>query len=122
MDYFDQRVLSALRDGDPRSFTELQGQVGFSHNTLQQHFKQLVEKGLVLKEKEHAKSFGRPRYVYHVSLKTTKQVAAAPEDPGVELAAMPFGRVRHVCRFEKGGWCKEKKVFCSPQICPQMRK
>jgi predicted transcriptional regulator len=122
MDYFDQRVLSALRDGDPRSFTELQGQVSFSHNTLQQHLKQLVEKGLVLKEKEQAKSFGRPRYVCHVSSKTTKQVVAALEDPGVELVTMPFSRVKHVCRFEKGGWCKMKRVSCSSQICPQMRK
>ena len=122
MDLFDQRVLSALRDGKPQNFTALQSQVRFSHNTLQQHLKQLLEKGLVLKEKDPAKSFGRPRYVYHVPSKTAKQVVAALEDSDVEFVTLPFSRVRHVCRFEKGGWCKEKKGSCSPQICPQIRK
>ncbi len=122
MDYFEQRILSTLRDGQPRTFSEIQNQVSFSHNTLQQHLKQIVEKGLVLKEKEQAKSFGRPRYAYHIPPKTTKQVVAALEDPGVELVTMPFSRVRHICRFEKGGWCKEKRASCSPQICPEIRK
>lgn len=122
MDLFDQRILSALKDGKPKSFTELQNQVGFSHNTLQQHLKQLLEKSLVLKEKDHAKRFGRPKFAYHVPSKTVKQVVVALEDPFVELVTMPFRCVKHVCRFEKGGWCKVKKRSCSPQICPQIRK
>jgi len=122
MDYFDERILAALKDGKPRSFTELQNQVGFSHNTLQQHLTRLVKKGLVLKEKDPAKGFGRPKYIYRVPLKTAKQVSVALEDSGVELVTMPFSRVKHICRFEKGGWCKEKKASCSPQICPQIRK
>ena len=122
MDFFDQRILAALEDGKPWSFSALQGQVGFSHNTLQQHLKRLVEKGLVLKEKDPASGFGRPRFAYHVQSKTAKQVIAALEDPGVDLVTMPFSRLRHVCRFEKGGYCKEKKTSCSPQNCPQIRK
>lgn len=118
MDLFDQHILSALRDGKPRSFTVLSSQVRFSHNTLQQHLKRLVEKGVVLEEKDRASGFERPRYVYHAPSKTTKQVVAALEDPDVELVTMPFSRVRHICRFEKGGWCKEKKASCSPQIRP----
>jgi predicted ArsR family transcriptional regulator len=97
-------------------------QVGFSHNTLQQHLKRLVEKGLVLKEKDPSSGFGRPRFVYHVQSKTAKQVVVALEDPGVDLVTLPFSRLRHVCRFEKGGYCKEKKTSCSPQNCPQTRK
>ena len=122
MDYFDQHVLSALKDGKPHSFTEIQSQVTFSHNTLQQHLTRLVQKGLVIKEKHPEKGLGRPKYAYCVPSKTTKQVAGALEDPSVELVAMPFSRVRHICRFEKGGWCKEKKAQCSSQICPQIRK
>jgi predicted ArsR family transcriptional regulator len=122
MDFFDQRILVALKDGKPWSFSALQGQVGFSHNTLQQHLKRLVEKGLVLKEKDPSSGFGRPRFVYHVQSKTAKQVVAALEDPGVDLVTLPFSRLRHVCRFEKGGYCKEKKTSCSPQNCPQIRK
>jgi len=122
MDFFHERVLAALKDGKPRSFTTLLGQVGFSHNTLQQHLKRLMAEGLVLREKVTANGFGRPKFAYHIPSKTTKQVIAALEDPHVELVAIPFSRIRHICRFEKGGYCKETKRDCTPQICPQIRK
>jgi len=112
MDYFDQRILAALKDGEPRSFPAIQSQVGFSHNTLQQHLTRLVEKSLVLKDKDPAKCFGRPKYLYHVPSRAAKQVGASLENPDVELVTMPFSRVRHICRFEKGGWCKEKRESC----------
>jgi predicted ArsR family transcriptional regulator len=120
MDYFDQLVLAALRDGEPRSFAAIQSQIGFSHNTLQQHLTRLVEKSLVLRDKDRSKGFGRPKYVYRVLSKTVKQVDAALENPNVELVTMPFSRVRHICRFEKDSWCKEKKTPCSPQVGPQI--
>jgi DNA-binding HxlR family transcriptional regulator len=122
MDFFDQRILAILKDGKPYRFSALQSQVGFSHNTLQQHLTRLVEKGLIMKQKDPASGFGRPKYVYQVPLKTAKQVADALEDPDVELVTLPFSRVKHICRFEKGGYCKEKRTSCSPQICPQIRK
>ena len=122
MDFFDERVLAALKDGKPRSFTALLSQAGFSHNTLQQHLERLMAKGLVFREKGTANGFGRPRFAYHVPSRTIRQVTVALEDPRVELVALPFSRLRHVCRFEKGGWCKMKKAQCSPQICPQIRK
>ena len=122
MGLFDQRVLSALKDGEPQSFTALKNQAGFSHNTLQQHPTGLIEKGLILKEKGPAKSFGRPKYLYLVHSRNAKQVAAALDDSDVELLTLPFSRVKHVCRFEKGGWCKMRKRPCSPQIYLQIRK
>ena len=122
MDFFDERVLAALKDGKPRSFTTLLSQVGFSHNTLQKHFKRLMAEGLVLREKVTANGFGRPKFAYHIPSRTTKQVIAALKDPHVELVAIPFSRIRHICRFEKGGYCKETKRDCTPQICPQIRK
>jgi len=122
MDLFENRILSALKDGKPHSFSEIQSQVSFSHNTLQQHLTRLVQRGLVLKEKHPEKGFGRPKYAYCVPSKTAKQVAGALDDSNVELVAMPFSRVRHICRFEKGGSCKEKRASCSSQICPQIRK
>ena len=122
MDFFDERVLAALKDGKPRSFATLLGEVGFSHNTLQQHLERLMTKGLVLREKVAANDFGRPKFAYHVPSRTTKQVISALEDPQVELVAIPFSRMRHVCRFEKGGYCKETKRGCAPQICPQIQK
>ena len=122
MDYFERSILTALKEGKPQGFTAIQSRVGFSHNTLQQHLKQLVEKGLVLREKDPSKGFGRPKYVYRVSPKAVKQVSVALEDSDVELVTLPFSRLSHLCRFEKGGWCKEKKASCSLQICPQIRK
>ena len=122
MDFFDERVLAALKDGKPRSFIALLGEVGFSHNTLQQHLERLMARGLIVREKATANSFGRPRFAYHVPSRTTKQVTVALQDPHVELVALLFSRLRHVCRFEKGGYCKETKKNCAPQICPQIRK
>src|SRR4030042_2191305 len=109
MDFFEHRILTALKDGKPQSFTALQSRVGFSHNTLQQHLTQLVEKDLVLREKDPSRGFGRPKHVYHVPSKAVKQVAVALEDSDVELVTMPFRRVKHVCRFEKGGYCKQAR-------------
>jgi len=122
MDYFENHILATLKDGKPHTLSQIQEQVTFSHNTLQQHLTQLVQRGLVLKEKHPKKGFGRPKFAYCVPSKTAKQVAGALEDRIVELVAMHFSRVRHFCRFEKGGWCKEKKAQCSLQICPQIRK
>jgi predicted ArsR family transcriptional regulator len=122
MDFFDERVLTALKDGKPRSFTALLNEVGFSHNTLQQHLERLMAQGLIVREKATANSFGRPKFAYHASSRTTKQVSLALQDPHVELVALPFSRLRHVCRFEKGGHCKETRRECVPQICPQIRK
>ena len=122
MDFFDERVLATLRDGEPRDFTVLLSQVGFSHNTLHQHLWRLMAQGLVFREKQTANGFGRPKFAYHIPSKTTKQVISALEDPNVELVAISFSRIRHICRFEKGGYCKETKRTCAPQICPQIRK
>jgi predicted ArsR family transcriptional regulator len=122
MDSFDEHILAQLRDGQPRTFTTLLGQVGFSHNTLQHHLERLIGKGLVLRQKTSANGFGRPKFAYHIPSQTTKQVTVALEDPTAELVAIPFKRLRHICRFEKGGYCKETKKNCTPQICPQTRK
>jgi predicted ArsR family transcriptional regulator len=122
MDSFDERVLAALKDGKPRSFATLLGEVGFSHNTLQQHLDRLVARGIVVKEKMASNSLGRPKFAYHVPSTATKQVTAALQNPYETLVTLQFTRLRHLCRFEKGGYCKEAKKNCAPQNCPQTRK
>ena len=122
MDFFDERVLATLKDRKPKSFATLLSEVSFSHNTLQQHLERLTAKGLVVREKPAATGFGRPKFAYHVPLRASKQVTAALEDPAMELVAIPFSRLKHVCRFEKGGYCKETRKDCAPQICRQIRK
>jgi len=122
MDFFDERILATLKDGKPRSFTALLGEVGFSHNTLQQHLDRLAARGLVVKEKMASNSLGRPKFAYHVPPTATKQVTAALQNPYETLVTLQFTRLRHLCRFEKGGYCKETKKNCAPQNCPQIRK
>ena len=122
MDFFDERSLTALKDGKPRGFTMLLGEVGFTHNTLQQHIGRLVTRGLIVKEKMASNTLGRPKFTYHVPYAAAKQVKAALENPYESLVTLQFSRLRHVCRFEKGGHCKETRRCCEPQICPQTRK
>jgi predicted ArsR family transcriptional regulator len=122
MDFFDERILAALKEGKPRSFTTLLGEVGFSHNTLQQHLDRLYARGLVIKEKMASNSLGRPKFAYHVPSTATKQVTAALQNPYETLVTLQFTRLKHLCRFEKGGYCKVTTKNCAPQICPQIRK
>ena len=109
MDFFDERVLAALKDGKPRSFAALLGEVNFSHNTLQHHLDRLVARGLVVKEKTASKRLGRPKFAYHIPSTATKQVTAALQNPYETLVTLKFSSLKHVCRFEKGGYCKETK-------------
>ena len=122
MDFFDERILTSLKNGKPKDFTTLLNEVGFSHNTLQQHLNRLTAKGLVSREKPATNNLGRPKFAYCVPYRTVKQVNTALEDPQVELVTIGFSHLRHVCRFEKGGYCKETRKDCAPQICPQIRK
>jgi len=89
---------------------------------LQQHLDRLVSRQLVSKEKIASKSLGRPKFAYRIPPAATRQVAAALQNPHEPLVTLQFSRLRHVCRFEKGGYCKETRKDCAPQICPQIRK
>jgi len=106
MGFFDERVLDALKDGKPRSFATLLGEVGFSHNTLQQRLDGIVSRRLVVKEKTASKSLGRPKFAYHVPLTAARQVAAALQNSHDTLVTLQLSRLKHVYRFEKGGYCK----------------
>jgi predicted ArsR family transcriptional regulator len=122
MGFFDERVLAVLEDGKPRSFNALLGEAGFSHNTLQQHLDRLVARGLVAKEKMASNSLGRPKFAYRVPSTAIKQVTVALQNPYDTLVTLQFSRLKHVCRFEKGGYCKERRSACEPQNCSQIRK
>ena len=34
------------------------------------------------------------------------------------MVSLAFQSLRHACRFEKGGWCKEVRGDCAPESCP----
>ena len=122
MDFFDERILSVLVDGKPRDFQQILGKVDFSHNTLRLHLSRLVDQGLVVKEKRPSKGLGRPRFTYSVPPKLHRQASRILSDPFDEFVTLPFRKLRHLCRFEKGRYCKKIKKRCEAQNCPQILK
>ena len=122
MDPIDEAILTALQDGKPSVFTQLLDRTGISHNTLRLHLENLANQGLVVKEKALRTGLGRPRLTYLIPQRVQKQVSAALNDPFIEIVSLPFSRLRHMCRFEKGGYCKQVKKGCEAQNCPQTKK
>jgi len=122
MDLFDERVLAVLSDGKPKFFAQLLGEVGFSRNTLKPRLKRLTAQSLVISEKTLSNGRGRPRYAYFLSPRVRQQVSAALSDPSITIVALPFSRLRHLCRFEKGGYCKQIRNKCDPGSRPQIPK
>ena len=114
--------MLVLKDGKPRLFTQLLNEVGFSHNTLKLHLKRLIAQSLVVREKTLSSGLGRPKFAYFVPPRVHQQVVSALSDPSMEIVTLSFSRLRHVCRFEKGGYCKQAKKSCSPEDCPQVPK
>jgi len=118
MDLFEERILTVLNDGKPRFFAQLLGDVGFSRNTLKLHLKRLVAQSLVVKEKTVSNGRGRPKFTYSVSPRARRQVSAALSDPSITVVTLPFSRIRHLCRFKKGGYCKQARNNCNAGSCP----
>jgi len=122
MDLFDERILAVPKDGKPRVFTQLLVEAGFSHNTLRQHLERLAAQGLVAKEKTVSNRLGRPQLTDFIPSKVRLQVIAATSDDSMEIVILSFSRLKRLCRFERGGYCKEARKNCEAQICPQIIK
>jgi len=120
MDLFDERILSVLSDGKSKIFVQLLTEVGFSRNTLKLHLKRLTAQSLVMKEKTVSDGRGRPKYAYSIPSRVRQQVSAVLSDPSMTIVTLPFSRIRHLCRFEKGGYCKQVRNKCDPRRCPQI--
>jgi DNA-binding Lrp family transcriptional regulator len=121
IDEFDEETLDALRDGKPHSFNQIIEKINFSHNTLGLHLDNLVDQGLITREKVTRETRGRPSYVY--SLSSVGGRAFLMLRSGVEgVVVVPFVSLGQVCRFEMGGFCKGLRVGCEAQICPQIGK
>ena len=57
-----------------------------------------------------------PRFIYR--LKTETLQSTAP----IEIVSLTFQKLKHACRFEKGGWCRESRKTCSSENCPLIVK
>ena len=122
MDFFDERILAVLSDCKPKVLVQLLGEVDFSRNTLKLHLKRLVAQSLVVKEKMPSNGKGRPKYAYSIPPRLQQQVSAALSDPSITIVSLPFSRLKHFCRFKKGGHCKQVRKNCEAGNCPQIPK
>jgi predicted transcriptional regulator len=118
MDSFDKRILSVLRDGRPRDFRQLLRDADFSHNTLRTHLASLERQGFIIKEKKPIKRQGRPVFVYRARHK----IALTIKEPQTTIVSLTFQGLKHLCKFEKGEYCKKVKRKCEAQNCPQILK
>ncbi|MGB9659945.1 MAG: helix-turn-helix domain-containing protein [Nitrososphaerales archaeon] len=105
-------VLS--RDG-ALSLGQLVDRSGFARQTVYNYLEHLVTAGIVSKEAARH-SRGRPAILYRLSKRLVEGVELS------DIVSLTFKKLRHVCRFEKGGWCKEIKSSCAAKNCPLIIK
>jgi hypothetical protein len=65
---------------------------------------------------------GRPKSIYYEPPKLHRQASRLFSNPFSEIVILPFQKLRHLRRFEKGGYCKKVKRKCEAQNCPQIPK
>jgi predicted ArsR family transcriptional regulator len=122
MDPFNRRVLSVLKESKPLDFAQLVVEVGFSHNTLRSHLASLERQGMIAKAKALKKGPGRPVFVYTLPPEIKQRVGLTLTDSSTTIVSVTFQKLKHLCRFEKGGYCKNTRRNCAPQNCPQIIK
>jgi predicted ArsR family transcriptional regulator len=122
MDLFDRQILAVLKDGKSKAFQQILQAVGFSHNTLRLHLARLERQGMIVEAKPLKNGPGRPVFMYSLAPEVKHRVALTLTEPYTTIVSLTFQKLKHICRFEKGGYCKEAKKNCEPQNCPQTRK
>jgi len=122
MDSFDRRILAVLKDGKPREFQQLLREVRFSHNTLRRHLARLERQGLIVRDESLKKGPGRPKLVFSLPPRLRRHITLTLTKPYAAIVSLTFQKLRHLCRFEKGGYCKKARRRCESQNCPQILK
>jgi predicted ArsR family transcriptional regulator len=122
MDSFDERILTSSKNSESLNFKQLLGAVEFSHNTQRAHISQLMHQGIIVQTKKTKNSPGRPILVYSLPPEMKRRVALTLTDPCTTIVSVTFQKLKHICRFEKGGFCKETRRNCGAQNCPKIRK
>jgi predicted ArsR family transcriptional regulator len=122
MDSFDKQILSVLRNGGSLEFKQILSQVRFSHNTLRLHLARLRHQGMIVQNEKPRESRGRPVLTYSLPVEMKRRVALTLTDPYTAIVSVTFQKLKHICRFEKGGFCKETRRNCGAQNCPQITK
>ena len=111
VDWVCRSLVALLSKGEALSLGQLMDRSGFARQTVHSHLKHLVEAGIVSKE-GLKRGRGRPTMLYRLS----KRPSDAAESSGI--VSLTFQRLKHACRFEKGGLCKKVKGGCTVERCP----
>jgi hypothetical protein len=82
----------------------------------------MERQGFIAKDKKPIKRHGRPVFVYSLPPEIKHKVALIITEPQTIIVSLAFQGLRHLCRFEKGGYCKKVKRKCEAQNCPQILK
>jgi len=122
MDSFDKRILAELKNSESMQFKQLLEKVGFSHNTLRLHIAKLKRQGMIVQGEKTRSGPGRPILTYLLPPAIKQRVALTLSDPSTVIVSVTFQKLKHLCRFEKGGRCKETRRNCGAQNCPQIVK
>lgn len=118
MDPYNKEILNALKDGNSRNFTQILDTILFSHNTLRLHLNSMVEKGLIVREKSPSKRRGRPVYLYRASAEALDSASGTLGG----VISLNFSDLKRLCRYQRGGRCRETRGKCEPEYCPQIGK
>ncbi len=100
-----------IEDEGKMSLNDVIRESGLARQTVYTNLKNLVRSGF-LSRKSIVTGRGRPTILYY---RTQKPINSIKVENAVTIT---FQKLKHACRFEKGGFCKEKKCHCSPTLCP----
>jgi hypothetical protein len=78
----------------------------------------MVGKGLIVREKLPSKRRGRPSYLYRASAEALASASGAPGG----VVALEFGDLRCLCRYRRGGRCRETRDECGLEFFPQIMR
>jgi DNA-binding HxlR family transcriptional regulator len=122
LDRFDRDIIQLLSKAENITFNQIKTKVGFSHNTLQQHMEELLEKGLIERRKQQQNKPGRPTYIFSIPNSLKGKPLTAITTPESNWVVVSFDSLGHLCRHEKGGYCKEIREPCRARYCPKILK
>jgi len=112
LDVFDRKIVDVLRvRSEPVTLDDLVRDTGFARSTVIIHIERLMSEGLVLREKKPREGRGRPKFLYRLVNEASK--------PSIQpsIVLMEFSKLRKICKYEKGGYCKLAKNTCTNQNC-----
>ena len=102
-------------------FPQILDEADFSHNALRLHLNKLVERALIVREKAPSAGPGRPKFTYSMPHGLGRRASGTPTGSS-EMIALPFRRLKRLCRFKRGGRCRETRDRCEARNCPQIQK